>query len=255
MSAIAFFAHPGHELRVLGWCMRHRPTVCFLTNGQGSKDKGRLERSVDLLSAIGCRVSTRSGSISDREVYGAMLEDRPEAVADFFTSALEEVGDRVDRLVFDRIEGFNPTHDLVGVLGRRMEQAISKGRRGAKPSAWAISLEALPGDDEHHPNSRELCRCTDEELELKLAFAQSYQELAPEVVEAIRRVGAETFRTEWGHPIDPGLSLEELIPSKPEFERFGEERVRDGIYSRVLRRDDHLLPFLRRLLKQLAFYR
>lgn len=255
MSALAFFAHPGHELRVLGWCMRHRPTVCFLTNGQGSTDKGRLERSVDLLTEIGCRVSTRSGSMSDREVYGAMLEDRPEPVADFFTSALDEVGDQVDRLVVDRIEGFNPTHDLVGVLGRQVAQAISIAPGGAKPSAWAVSLEALPGEDEHHPSSAELCRCTDEEFESKLNLARSYQEIAPEVVAAIRRVGAEAFRTEWGHPIDPGLSLEELIPSKPEFERFGEERVRAGIYSRVLRRDDHLLPFLRRLLKQLGSYR
>ena len=255
MSVIAIFAHPGHELRAFGWCMRHRPTVFFLTTGQGSEDKGRLATSLGILNEIGCRVSARSGSFSDREIYAAMLAGRPEEVAEVFNSVLEEHGDRVDRLIFDRIEGFNPAHDLVGVLGREMAHRISSGRSGAKPSAWEISLESLPGEDEEHPDSGELCRCTDEELQRKLSVARSYAELAPEVLRAIREVGVEAFRTEWGHRVDPGRSVEESVPNEPAFERYGEERVRQNIYSHVLRRDDHLLPFLRHLLQQLKWGR
>ena len=251
MSTVAFFAHPGHELRVLGWCMRHKPTVIILTDGQGSQAKGRLARSVDILRKIGCRVHSRSGLLSDRDAYEAILAERPEAVARFFVSVLEEIDLHVDQLVFDRIEGFNPTHDLVGVLGRLLGQRLESGRSETKLSQWAISLEALPGEDKHHPDARELCRCTDPELELKLELAQSYDELAPEVERAIRQAGVETFRTEWGHRIEEGLALEQLIPSKPAFERHGEERVARKIYSRVLRRDEHLLPFLRRLFDQL----
>jgi len=255
MSVIALFAHPGHELRALGWCMRYRPTVIFLTNGQGSKDKGRLATSVGILNEIACRVCPRSGSFTDREVYDAILADRPEAVANFFNSVLEEHGEQVDRLIFDRTEGFNPAHDLVGVLGQQLARGFSRGRAGAESAAWAISLEALPGEDQEHPDSVELCRCTDQELQLKQTLAQSYQELAPEVAGAIRQVGAESFRTEWGRRIDPGRSLEESVPSKPAFESYGEERVKQGLYTRVLRRDAHLLPFLRHLLQQLKLRR
>jgi len=251
MSALALFAHPGHELRVLGWCMRTKPTVVILTDGQGSQDKGRLERSVGILNEIGCNVWSRSGSISDRETYEAMLAGRPDAIARFFLSVIDELDPRLDQLVFDRTEGFNPTHDLVGVVGRHLGKRLSSGRAETGPSQWAISLETLPGEDEQHPDAHALCRCTDPEFELKQRLSQSYDELAPEVERAIRQAGVETFRTEWGHPVAAGVDLEMLIPSKPAFERHGEERVARGVYSRVLRRDDHLLPFLRRLLTHL----
>jgi hypothetical protein len=251
MPAIAFFAHPGHELRALGWCMRHRPMVAFLTNGQGSKDGGRLATSVGILNEIGCRLSRRSGRLADREAYEAILEERPEVIEETFHSILEEIDEQPDAIIFDRTEGFNPTHDLVGVLGRELARRLSSGRGGAKPAQWAISLEALPSDDERHPDAEELCRCSDEELARKVRLAESYRELAPEVAEAIRTSGAEAFRTEWGHRIDPRLGVEQLIPLEPAFERYGEERVRRGIYTKVLRRDEHLLPFVRSLLKRL----
>ena len=251
MSTIALFAHPGHELRALGWCMRHRPTVIFLTNGQGSGEKGRLATSVRILTEIGCRVGAQSGTFADREIYEAILEGRADTVARFYRSVLEKLNEPVERLIFDRTEGFNPTHDLVSLLGRQLARRIADGRNGSKPSAWAISLEALPCDDELHSDSDELCRCNDEELQLKLKLAESYEELAAEVADAIRQAGAEAFRTEWGRRIDLGLSLEESVPNQAAFERYGEERVRQGIYSRVLRRNDHLLPFFRNLLGQL----
>lgn len=255
MSVIALFAHPGHELRALGWCMRHRPAVAFLTTGQGSTDKSRLATSTGILSEIGCRVSPCSGSLTDREVYAAMLENRPERIAAFFDSVLEEYDEGVDRLIFDRTEGFNPAHDLVGILGSRLAAGIASRRGGVAPIARAISLETLPGEDQEHPDSTELCRCTDEELEKKLRLARAYSELALEVTAAIQEVGIEPFRTEWGHRIDPRRSLEECIPLKPAFEVFGEERVSRRIYSEVLRRDAHLIPFLRHLLQQLRFRR
>ena len=168
MSTAALFAHPGHELRALGWCMRHKPKVFFVTNGQGSRERGRLETSLRILKEIGCDASPLSGCFSDGEIYEAMLANRPQKIAEFFRSVQRELdGGMFQQLIFDRVEGFNPTHDLVALLGRELAQVMARGRPKTEFSVCGISLEASPEDDERHPAAVEICRCTDEEVTVK----------------------------------------------------------------------------------------
>src|SRR5262249_4575009 len=109
--------HPGHELRAYGWIADTRPRVCILTNGGGSADASRLNDSVSLLSGRGAHIGPICGAWSDRSLYEIILAGECAHLVRS-TEQLAElmIDDRIDTVVSDAIEGYNPTHDLCEVL-------------------------------------------------------------------------------------------------------------------------------------------
>jgi hypothetical protein len=82
----------------------------------------------------------------------------------------------------------------------------------------------------------------DEALARKLESAKAYPELAGEVAAAIGRFGVASFQREFLRPVGLEDRLYSPAEAVPFYERYGEKRVAEGVYDRVLRFREHVVP-------------
>lgn len=241
--------HPGHELRVWGWVTSLRPLVAVLTDGSGSTGHPRLEVTRASLERAGARPETPFGTLNDHAVYTALLtrEYGPLlAVARDLSDTI--VARQVTQVASDAIEGYNPTHDVCGLIaGAAIHVAASRGQ-GATALEFAVT--DLPAADPAVPSGGHRMELTDAGLAEKVALARAYARAAgpmleEEVETLLARHGHQRFRTE---TLVPALRLPlaaRFAAAPPYYETHGERRVREGKYGQVLRLRDHLLPFER----------
>jgi len=238
-------AHPGHELRVHGWLERERPLVFVLTDGSGHGGISRVPSTLEALRRAGARTGTVFGRFSDRALYEVILDGRISvlaALAEEIAEALTE--EKVDQVVCDAIEGFNPSHDLCRLLAGAAV-AITAQRTGRLPILYDFLLEGRPDDAVGAGDLR--LELDAAELELKLAAAHDYPEMAGEVERALVRHGVEPFRVECLRRVDPEVIVEDLVADPPFYEIHGERQVAAGYYPKVLRFREHFLPVARAL--------
>jgi hypothetical protein len=230
-------AHPGHELRVHGWLERARPLVVVLTDGSGQSARSRLPASVRVLDAAGARPASVFGRFTDRALYDAMLagDVAPfRALADEIAASLSDV----DYVVADAAEGYNPAHDVCRLLADAAAARAGRARRRPLAS-FAFPLTGAPaGTAPLRPDDVD-ATLDDGAFARKLAAARGYPGLAAEVGHALDALGAEAFRREVLRRVGPETIA---VPAVPFYERHGERRVAEGVYARVLCRDQHVRP-------------
>ncbi len=239
-------AHPGHELRVHGWMETIRPLVFVMTDGSGSSGASRLGSTTRILARTGARRGAVYGAMTDRSFYDFVTDGRTE----IFVEIAERLADAFMRegiasVVGDANEGYNPAHDvcraLVG-LAARLLRARGRALRGN----FDFSLVGAPGShpEDASPSTLQV-RLSDDALTRKLEAAHNYEELASEVEDALARAGREAFRWEFLRPApDDDLECARRRENPPFYERYGESRVRAGLYRKVLRYADHMKPLL-----------
>lgn len=234
--------HPGHELLVHGWLERSRPRVCVLTDGSGGEGRPRLASTARILEASGARPGAIYGDLTDRAVYTMMLDGDFESITALYTTLLRSFLDhRIECVVGDAAEGHNPTHDLCRLL-------VNAAVAGAERLGWKIDnyefmqVGRPDGSDRLGPD-REHITLDDSELARKLAAAAAYPEMKAEVERALAAYGIAWCRTEWflRAPDDP-TGAHRTRP--PYYETFGARRVAEGLYSRVLRYNEHVVPVI-----------
>ena len=229
--------HPGHELRVFHLAERVRPVVSVLTDGSGSTGHARLTETTALLESAGARRGPVYGPFSDATAYGHLMrgESAPfAALADAL--ARHFVDAEISAVLVDAAEGYNPMHDICHWVGR--EAAASAARNGRAIRVFEVDLVGTP-DGSGGGLRLEL---DDAAFERKLAAVNRYGALAGEAASAIAEHGLAAFRTEFVRDVAPA----ELPDASwvPHYERVGEERVRQGRYTSVLRYSSHVRPVL-----------
>lgn len=242
-APVLVVAHPGHELRVHAWLETARPLVCVLTDGSGSTGEGRLESTSRVLERAAARPGPVYGRMSDREIYTAIMnrdQDLFCGLADELCDAFRAHG--ADCVVGDAVEGYNPSHDVCRLVINAAVRMASRGREAAIPS-FDFVLVGAPDECPAGLESETFrISLDDDALARKLEAANGYPELAGEVGAAVERFGVAPFRLECLRPVDLseryGWTGEEL----PFYERHGEKRVAEGVYDRVLRFREHVLP-------------
>ena len=244
MTVALLIAHPGHELRVHGWIERERPIVYVITDGSGSRQEPRIESTRRLLVAAGARPGPVFGRLKDVELYRALLwgDHRPfvELFEEVAASALQE-GVRV--LAADAAEGYNPAHDVARLLANAVAGHCARG--GFPVESLAFPLEAAPGAG---TGAVAVSLALDDlAFARKLAAARAYAAMSHEVDCALAGHGEDEFRVETLRRADPGFDLAALHGPAPYYERFGERRVAEGVYSEVVRFRAHLEPLAARL--------
>jgi hypothetical protein len=237
-------AHPGHELRVHGWMERARPLVFVLTDGSGSGGEARLASTTGVLARTGARPGPVYGAMSDREIYSAILGRdfaRFTALADRLAERLAAEG--IDYVVGDAVEGYNPSHDVCRLVTNAALRMAGRAR-GATPASYDFLLVGAPDQCPEDLRPRAVWLALDAEaLERKLAAARAYPELRGEVEQALERFGVAPFQTECLRPVDPGEPYGGWDPARvPYYETYGEKRVAEGVYDRVLRFREHVRP-------------
>jgi hypothetical protein len=245
-TALLVVAHPGHELRVHGWLELVRPQVWVLTDGSGHGASGRMASTTRLLAAAGAIRGRIYGRLRDRDAYQLLLEGDAAAVASLVEElAAALVAHEIDYVAGDACEGFNPVHDLCRLV---IDAAVllASRRNGHRIGNFEFALDAGP---DWRGRGDEVCwELDDEALARKLAAARDYPELADEVERALQAHGAGAFRRERLHAVEPLRTLAGRFDGRPQYERFGEERVAAGHYTRVLRYDSHFSPLVAALL-------
>ncbi|HEX8694710.1 MAG TPA: hypothetical protein VF746_19955 [Longimicrobium sp.] len=237
-------AHPGHELRVYGWIERARPLVFVLTDGSGSGGEARIESTTAVLERTAARAGPVYGVMSDREIYSAILSHdaaRFTGIANWLAEQL--VAEGIDYVVGDAVEGYNPSHDVCRLVINTALRLAGR-TRGAAPAAYDFLLVGAPNQCPEGLRERAVwLELDDETLERKLAAARSYQELRGEVEHALDQFGLAPFRTECLRPVDPTERYGGWDPAQvPYYETYGEKRVAEGVYDRVLRFREHVQP-------------
>lgn len=242
-SAMMVVGHPGHELRVHAWMEIARPTVCVLTDGSGSSGEGRLESTTRVLERTGARPGPVYGRMSDRDIYTAIMEHDLElfrALADELCAALVEHG--ADCVVGDATEGYNPSHDVCRLVINAAVRMASR-ERGAPIANYDFVLVGAPDEVPEAARDRVVRLSLDDDaLARKLESANAYPELAGEVAAAIARFGVAPFQREFLRPAPLDDRLGWTGDEVPFYERHGEKRVAEGVYDRVLRFREHVVP-------------
>src|SRR5713101_2738254 len=228
--AVLVVAHPGHELSLAGWLAMMRPSVFVITDGSGQLGRSRLHSTTKVLSRTGARPGSIYGQLSDQEVYEAMLR--------------QDVGLflRIEYVVGDSAEGYNPTHDVCRILvGGAVELATRLRGRPIGNYEYVVTGQRRDCVAGRCAGTIRL-KLDDDALGRKLAAAYAYPELAGEVEATIQRDGIESFRYECLHPVDNRMNWTPDRNSKPHYEVHAESRVASGKYQRALRYAEHIAP-------------
>lgn len=242
-SPLLVVAHPGHELRVHGWLEKARPVVCVLTDGSGSAGEGRLDSTTRLLDRVRASRGPVYGVISDREIYSAIMN----ADVDLFCNLADQlcasiVEHQADCVVGDAVEGYNPSHDVCRlVINAAIRMAIDV--RGEFLSSYDFPLVGAPAEcPDRLRDSAFTLSLDDAALERKLEAANDYPELRGEVEAAVNKFSVAHFRTECMRPVETEDWIGWTSDDKPFYEVYGEQRVAEGVYDRVLRFREHVYP-------------
>jgi len=232
-------AHPGHELLVYHWVEKHHPIYCCLTDGSGGWATSRLSSTTRLLDTVGASVGPIYGRYPDTLVYRLLLDGRVDvfvALAQELAAALAQAG--VDCVVGDAIEGFNPAHDVCRLIVNGAV-AILRRQTGREVRNYEFLLDGPP--EVGGPGSV-VVRLDETALERKLAAAHEYTEMRAEMEAALGRYGRQAFAMECLRPAattSPTLRFEQ---EPPDYERYGERRVKEGRYFEIIRYRDHVRP-------------
>ncbi|HVL69163.1 MAG TPA: hypothetical protein VM364_18035 [Vicinamibacterales bacterium] len=219
-----------------------RPVVHVLTDGSGSDGQPRIDSTSALLDSVGATRGRIYGGMSDREIYGAILNRdhaRFLALAEELAASLVQHG--ADLVAGDGIEGFNPSHDVCRYI-------INAAVRLAAAAGLDIQTYAFPLDGAPHaqhapfPANGLSVRLDDGLLRNKLAAAHAYSELRDEVESALQRFGPEAFRSEYLWPVDVSDPYGWDPARVPYYESYGAQRVAAGAYEHVLTFKDHVQP-------------
>jgi hypothetical protein len=240
-------AHPGHELCVHGWMQRSRPVVLVLTDGSGAKGSPRLASTERVLRQTGARPGCLFGRFPDRQIYQAVLTGNTQLFLDVAAElAAEFVRNQIEVVVGDAAEGAILTHDLWrGVVNRAIVTASqSLGRPLVSLEFPLEESQAIPAAASA---TKYTLRLSDSELQEKLAAARSYRELSHEIELAISTGGEEGLRCENFLRTQIRQADTDLSAS-PRYELHGEQQVAAGVYSQVVRYQQHVLPILQALL-------
>jgi hypothetical protein len=241
-AAVLVVAHPGHELRIHGWLERTRPRVHVLSDGSGRTGRSRLHGTESLLARAGCERGRIFGRFTDAGFYAAVLGGRHACfveVAEQLADALCE--ERVDWVVADACQGYNPAHDVAAALAQTAA-VLARVRSGRRIRCYDFPLVGPPAAYAGAPlwGALEL-RLTPAEFERKLAAAGAFPELAGEVTAAMAE-GIDAFRVECLGPIRPRAGGSTPAEQPPYYERYGERQHAAGLYPEVLRFREHVLP-------------
>ena len=242
-------AHPGHELLAFGWLATLRPSVFVVTDGSGRDSEPRIEASASLLSGgLGTKASV-FGRWTDRELYEALFEGRFDSFFELHDELVEIwCSQDVRTVICDAYEGHILMHDVVQIVVSAAVVACRK--RGFEIDLLESPIYLGPGDERPgNPQEATAFAASDETLNQKIEAARAYGSavVRHEVEELLRLRSEEGFRVETlYHSILRTPSELEKQP-KPVWESHGERLMQQGIYDRVIRLREHVVPLARAL--------
>ena len=233
-SAVLLVAHPGHELLVHGWLTTSRPAIHVLTDGSGHTSSGRIGLTRDYLRSAGAAQGSIFGRLTDRQAYEVILSRNVALLSALVAELADDlIARRATVVVADAAEGYNLVHDLC----RTVTGAACDLARRAGLNVEHYEYPVIDGFD-----GGEQINLSDDALAAKIAAARRFSPQIADVDELLATRGEEAFRRESFRVVNDWTVSPFATGARPRYERFGEERVAAGHYSRVLRYREHMAP-------------
>jgi hypothetical protein len=261
-------AHPGHELRVHNWLETARPEVWVLTDGSGRTQNSRADSTTRVLAKAGARPGPVYGQMRDVDLYNAVLSLNHCPFIELVDRLADSLIERqIGFIAGDAEEGYNPAHDVCRLVINSAIKLV-ESKAGKQIVNYDFTLMGRPDRGPSALLDNSLWFTLDDEaFARKLAAARNYPELEAEVEAALNSTvhegfrknevlsqqvrsnfgitDANTFRVECLRPVNPdGASTNPSTGDQPFYEVYGEQQVRAGHYSQVLRYRDHMLPLV-----------
>lgn len=218
------------------WLSCARPHVYNLTQGSRSgADPARRRASDRLIGACGATVAPWGGAW-DRDLYQAILTATPAPFIEW-AKALEQdfIARDVDLVVADAWQYYNVAHDLTHLMARLAVSAASaRLGRSIVFLDYPVVPESLAPGAPFVREAATLSLCA-EDAARKRASIASVPDIAGEAAEIEQTEGVECHAVE---SFREPLSLAALLQAPretPQYERFGEQRVKSSIYFNVIR--------------------
>ncbi|MGH7197344.1 MAG: hypothetical protein ACREH5_01195 [Candidatus Omnitrophota bacterium] len=235
-------------MQIYGWYEAAKPTVYVLTDSSGREEKPKIGPLAEWLKKNGGRPGPLFGRFTDKNVYDAILENN----LDFFEAIIGEIkrelGDqKFEYVVGDSAEGYNPVHDvtrlMIGAAVEMLER--EKGLRVANYDYALVRPSYFCPDDLRTRSTRldlDERQFARKETALKICY--------PEVLEEIHwQKTADSYRVEYIRPCPNRSGFDGLPQVPPFYEKLGEKKVREGIYKRAIRYEEHLAPLAKEIWK------
>ena len=236
-------AHPGHELRLYGWLTQALPTVFVLTDGSGHSGDSRLRQTTEILQTIGARVGSIYGRVTDREFYQAILHSK----VDFFLDITNELANalvtqKIDFVVGDAIEGYNPVHDICRLMINGAVR-LARAKKLLIENYDVLLMDGIKND----PGAEALTiNLSHQVLSQKINAARNYTRISSDFAVIVEKEGTASLTTEHLRPVVNYSGAYEFVDA-PFYERHGEKQVAAGRYEHVLRYREHMLPLAKAL--------
>jgi len=232
-------AHPGHELLVYNWLSLANPYVFVLTDGSGHSHKSRLHRTTSILNSLGARPGSIYGRLTDADAYSAILAGEVGVFIRMASELAEAlVHNRIEYIVGDAIEGYNPVHDICRLI---INAAVKKVcQMGYCIANFDVSLAYQHDHAQKATADIVSIAASEQMLAEKLQVARDYSELAVDVNRIIAQEGVTSLGIEYLRPVNENSYQE--FQERPYYEVYGERQVAAGHYQQVIRYRDHVLP-------------
>jgi hypothetical protein len=244
------FAHPGHELIVVGLIQRHQPHVLFLTRADSAGDTEREELAQYAFEVL--KLTERSSflGISEKDIFDWLLGGQVEPFLKIRERVLEWLHVVRPSILFgDAFELSNIVHDVGRAI---LDSAWREYRQQhpcdnfelplasrTEPDPWKLHLQKFPR------GPFETIKLTDGEVRVKQSIADWIKERRPEAAaaEGFFSVGREVFREvspdrDYTRPPE-GLRLH--------YDEWGGIQVALGRYKTTLRFAEHFVPLVKQL--------
>nr|WP_321362006.1 hypothetical protein [uncultured Hyphomonas sp.] len=231
-------AHPGHEVLLHGWLETDRPVIAALSDGSGGAGEDRTDFSRSVIAQTGARACANFGAAPDASWYSALLNKD----ADFFLTEQHRLiaefqQANVSWLVCDPVEFYNPMHDLANA----MTQGISV-QLGCDP-VRVLTYNLM--DRQDPALAARTISLTPDMLARKEAAVRTYTALgneADDMKDALRAPDEVLFSA-------PRFNWPETLEAVPFYEEFGEQKLRERRYDRLITYREHVRPMALRLLE------
>jgi len=232
-------AHPGHELLVYNWLSLANPCVFVLTDGSGHSHKSRLHRTTSILNSLGARPGSIYGRLTDADAYSAILAGEVGVFINVASELAEAlVHNRIEYIVGDAIEGYNPVHDICRLI---INAAVKKVcQMGYCVANFDVSLAYQLYHAQKSTADIVSIAASEQMLAEKLQVARDYSELAVDVNRIIAQEGVTSLGIEYLRPVNENSY--QVFQERPYYEVYGERQVAAGHYQQVIRYRDHVLP-------------
>ncbi len=248
-QSICLFAHPGHELAVLNTLSQLKPIIHVLTNGGGRHNRSRISYTDNVIEQIGAVRGKILGRLSDLEAYNLFKYQSTDQVIDLAEEAINYFSQHQKICILsDAFEGYNPTHDLAATIS---QQAVYQLRKMGREVIHLSFSPILASKKDLAPTSynrgatlaKNPINCY--QLDKKIRIVEKYTPLQAEI-ESLCINFDHSYETLLWHQDDDEIDYPS-IDWHPFWEKYSQDKVRQGHYTESLNYKNNFFPILENL--------